>query len=207
MFNLYEILRNAHGGHALDNLGGGRSPMGPGRPPSAAPGQAGGGQGGLGGILASILRTLTSRPGAAPGPGPPAGPAAPSGSPQAPGFDAASIQAGLEALTKILQPGTPAASTLKSTRSWRQAPLKAAASHPRLRSCWGALAWAHCAWTCPRLCSGARRCGHSAGIPAPYQPRPVGRASCGRLQILVQVKVKSGNGARRLGFHPHHVAR
>jgi hypothetical protein len=22
-----------------------------------------------------------------------------------------------------------------------------------------------------------------------------------------QVKVKSGNGARRLGFHPHHVAR
>jgi hypothetical protein len=74
MFNLYEILRNAHGGHALDNLGGGRSPMGPGRPPSAAPGQAGGGQGGLGGILASILRTLTSRPGAAPGTGPPAGP-------------------------------------------------------------------------------------------------------------------------------------
>jgi hypothetical protein len=65
MFDLYEILRNAHGGHALDNLGGGRSPMGPGRPPSAAPGQVGG-QGGLGGILASTLRTLTSRPGAAP---------------------------------------------------------------------------------------------------------------------------------------------
>ena len=42
-----------------------------------------------------------------PGTGPPVGPAAPSGSPQASGFDAASIQAGLEALTKTLQPGTP----------------------------------------------------------------------------------------------------
>jgi hypothetical protein len=88
-------------------LGGGRSPVGPGQPPSAAPGPAGGGQGGLGGILASILGNLTSRPGAGPGTGPAAGPAAPSGSPQVPGFDAASIQAGLEALTKMLQPGTP----------------------------------------------------------------------------------------------------
>jgi Bacterial protein of unknown function (DUF937) len=87
-------------------LGGGRSPGGPGQPPSAAPGPAGGGQGGLGGILASILGNLTSRPGG-PGSGPAAGPAAPSGSPQLPGFDAASIQAGLEALTKMLQPGTP----------------------------------------------------------------------------------------------------
>ena len=106
MFNLYEILRNAHGGHALDNLGGGRSPMGPATALGRS-GPAGGGQGGLGGILGSILRTLTSRPGAAPGTGPPTGPAAPSGSPQASGFDAASIQAGLEALTKMLQPGTP----------------------------------------------------------------------------------------------------
>lgn len=88
-------------------LGGGRSPMGPGQPPSAAPGPAGGVQGGLGGILASILGNLTSRPGASPATGPAAGPAAPSGSPQVPGFDAASIQAGLEALTKMLQPGTP----------------------------------------------------------------------------------------------------
>ncbi len=87
-------------------LGGGRSPMGPGQPPSAAPGPAGGGQGGLGGILGSILGNLTSRPGAGPGTGPAPGPAAPSGSPQVPGFDAASIQAGLEALTKMLQPGT-----------------------------------------------------------------------------------------------------
>jgi hypothetical protein len=84
-------------------LSGGRSPTGPGQPPSAAPGPAGGGQGGLGGILGSILGNLTSRPGA----GPAAGPAAPSGSPQVPGFDAASIKAGLEALTKMLQPGTP----------------------------------------------------------------------------------------------------
>jgi hypothetical protein len=87
-------------------LGSDRSPMGPGQPPSAAPGPAGGGQGGLGGILASILGNLTSRPGAGPGTGPAAGPVAPSGSPQVPGFDAASIQAGLEALTKMLQPGT-----------------------------------------------------------------------------------------------------
>jgi hypothetical protein len=88
-------------------LGGGRSPTGPGQPPSGAPGPAGGGQGALGGILASILGNLTSRPGAGLGTGPAAGPAAPSGSPQVAGFDAASIQAGLEALTKMLQPGTP----------------------------------------------------------------------------------------------------
>jgi hypothetical protein len=83
-------------------LGGGRSPTGPGQPPSAAPGPAGG----LGGILGSILGTLTSRTGAAPGTSPAAGPAA-SGSSQAPGFDTAAIQAGLEALTKMVQPGTP----------------------------------------------------------------------------------------------------
>jgi hypothetical protein len=88
-------------------FGGGRSPMGPGQPPSAAPEPAGGGQGGLGGILGTILGNLTSRPGASPGTGPAAGPAAPSGSPQVPGIDAASIQAGLEALTKMLRPGTP----------------------------------------------------------------------------------------------------
>lgn len=82
-------------------LGGGRSPTAPSRP-EAGPGPAGG-QGGLGGILGSILGNLAGRPGA----GPAAGPAAPSGSPQVPGFDAASIQAGLEALTKMLQPGTP----------------------------------------------------------------------------------------------------
>src|SRR6202047_4895451 len=88
-------------------FGGGRSPMGPGQPPSAAPGPAGGGQGGLGGILSSILRNLTNRPGAAPGAGPAAGFGAPRGSAQVPGLDAASIQAGLEALTKMLQPGNP----------------------------------------------------------------------------------------------------
>jgi hypothetical protein len=88
-------------------LGGGRSPVGPGQSPSAAPGSAGTGQGGLGGILGSILGNLTSRPGVGPGTGPAAGPAAPSGSPQVPGLDAASIKAGLEALTKMLQPGTP----------------------------------------------------------------------------------------------------
>jgi len=88
-------------------LGGERSPLGPGQPPSAAPEPAGGGQGGLGGIMASILGNLLSRPGAAPATGPAAGRAAASGSPQVPGYDAASIQAGLEALTKMLHPGTP----------------------------------------------------------------------------------------------------
>jgi len=100
-------LANAAGHGGLGSilgqiLGGGRSPVGPGQSPSAAPRPAGGGQGGLGGILGSILGNLTRRPGAGPAAGP-----TPSGSPQAPGFDAASIQAGLEALTKMLQPGTP----------------------------------------------------------------------------------------------------
>ena len=81
-------------------LGGGRAATGPGQPAPSAPGPAGV----LGGILGSILGSLTRRPSAAPGT---AEPATPSGVPQMPGFDAASIQAGLEALTKMLQPGTP----------------------------------------------------------------------------------------------------
>lgn len=83
-------------------LGGGRGPTASGQSPAAGPGPAGG-QGSLGGILGSILGNLAGRPGS----GPAAGPSAPSGSPQMPGFDTASIQAGLEALTKMLQPGTP----------------------------------------------------------------------------------------------------
>jgi hypothetical protein len=84
-------------------LGGGRGPAGSGQPPAAAPGPVGG----LGGILGSILGNLGGRPGAGPATGP-----TPSGTPQVPGFDAASIQAGLEALTKMLQPGTaPPAAT------------------------------------------------------------------------------------------------
>jgi hypothetical protein len=90
-------------------LGGGRSPMGPGQPPSVAPGPAGG-PGGLGGILGSILGNLGGRPGAAPAAGP-----APSGSSQAPGYDTATIQAGLEALTKMLQPGTPPPASSQQT--------------------------------------------------------------------------------------------
>jgi hypothetical protein len=73
--------------------------LGGGRAPSAAPGQAGG----LGGILGSILGTLTRKPSVGPG----AGSAAPAPAPQMPGFDASAIQASLEALTKMLQPGTP----------------------------------------------------------------------------------------------------
>lgn len=81
-------------------LGGGRGPAAPGQAPAA-------GQGSVGGILGSILGNLAGRLGAGGSrAGPAAGPA-PGGSPQAPGFDAASIQAALEALTKMLQPGTP----------------------------------------------------------------------------------------------------
>ena len=76
--------------------------LGGGRAPSAAPGQAGG----LGGILGSILGTLTRKPSAGPG----VGSAAPAPAPQMPGFDASAILASLEALTKILQPGTPPSS-------------------------------------------------------------------------------------------------
>ncbi len=79
-------------------LGSARGQASPAPPTSPAPGQAGG----LGGILGAILGSLTRRPGAANE----TGPAAPAGIPQFPGFDAASIQASLEALTKMLQPGT-----------------------------------------------------------------------------------------------------
>jgi len=67
---------------------------------SASAGQASGGQGSLGSVLGSlILGKLASRFGA--------GSAAQSGSSQAQDFDPATIQASLEALTKMLQPGTP----------------------------------------------------------------------------------------------------
>ncbi|MGH6834634.1 MAG: DUF937 domain-containing protein [Methylocella sp.] len=88
-------------------LGGSRAPTAPGQAPA-------GWQGSLGGILGSILGNLAARSGAGgAGAGPAAGPA-PAGSPQPPGFDAASIQASLEALTKMLQPGTPPPESLQS---------------------------------------------------------------------------------------------
>lgn len=77
-------------------LGGGQGSTGPGPSPSS-----GAGAGGLGGLLGSILSKLGGRPG--PGAGP-----APAGPGQVPGgLDPSSIQASLEALNKILQPGTP----------------------------------------------------------------------------------------------------
>jgi hypothetical protein len=76
-------------------FGGGRN--------STPAGQVPVGQGSLGGLLGSLIfGKLAGRPGA----GTATGSAAPSGSPQVPGFDASSIQASLEALTKMLQPGT-----------------------------------------------------------------------------------------------------
>jgi hypothetical protein len=81
-------------------LGAGQGATGSSRAPSAAPGQ-------LGGILGSILGSFARRPGTGSDTGPAAGPSPPAGAPQMPGFDTASIQASLEALTKMLQPGTP----------------------------------------------------------------------------------------------------
>jgi hypothetical protein len=114
-------------------LGGGPAPASPQPGPVGAPGPAGG-LGGLGeilgkilgagqgradpqqpgqapsvpagGILGSILESLTRRSGAGPAAAPTAGPSAPAGLPQMPGFDPSSIQASLEALIKMLQPGT-----------------------------------------------------------------------------------------------------
>ena len=79
-------------------LGGGQGPSGPG-PSSPAGGAGAGTLGGLGGLLGSILGKLGGRPGPSAGPAP-AGPA------QRSGLDPSSIQASLEALNKILQPGT-----------------------------------------------------------------------------------------------------
>jgi hypothetical protein len=76
--------------------------LGSGHAPSAAQGQASG----LGGILGSILGSLTRKPSA----GPSTGPAAAAPGTQTPGFDSASIQAALDALKKLLQPGTPPSS-------------------------------------------------------------------------------------------------
>lgn len=72
--------------------------------PAPAPSNTGLAGTGLGGILGSLLGGLLSRSGSAPAPSAPA-PSAP----QAPGFDTKSIQAALEALNKMLQPGTPPA--------------------------------------------------------------------------------------------------
>ncbi|HTV32928.1 MAG TPA: DUF937 domain-containing protein [Methylocella sp.] len=78
---------------------------------SATPGPSpasGTGMGGLGGLLGLILGKLVGRPapGPEPNPVPSAGP--PSAGPgQLPGLDLSSIQASLEALNKILQPGAP----------------------------------------------------------------------------------------------------
>ncbi len=83
-------------------LRGGQNPGGPSQSPApgAGPGPTGG-QGSLGGILGTILGNLAGRPGA----GPTSGSSSSGASPQGPGLDAATIQAGLEALTKMLQPG------------------------------------------------------------------------------------------------------
>jgi hypothetical protein len=86
-------------------LGGGGAAASPQPPQAQPPGPLGGGK--LGGILGAILGSLLGGRSASG----PVQPTAPGTAPQAPSFDAATIQAGLEALKKILQPGTPAAQT------------------------------------------------------------------------------------------------
>lgn len=98
----------------------GLSPSGQQRPqpgvdPSAAP------AGGLGGILGTVLGSLLGRAGGAAPAGP--GTAFPG---SAPGLDPSAIQASLEALTKILQPGAPPASrALGGAEMERAAPSEA----------------------------------------------------------------------------------
>ncbi len=77
-------------------LGGGRAPTVPGQAPA-------GGAGSLGGILGTILGGLAGRTGA----GAATDSAAPGKTAQMPGLDPAAIQASLDALTKMLQPGLP----------------------------------------------------------------------------------------------------
>jgi hypothetical protein len=85
-------------------LEGGPAPASPEPQPAGQPGPMAG-AGGLGGILGAILGSLRQLTGA----GPEAEPAAPRAPPPMAGFDAASIQEGLEALRKLLHPGTPPA--------------------------------------------------------------------------------------------------
>jgi hypothetical protein len=85
-------------------LAGGPAPASPEPQPTEQRGPLGG-AGGLAGILGAIVGGLKRLTGS----GSDAGPPAPTGPPQMPSFDAASIQAGLDALKKLLQPGTPPA--------------------------------------------------------------------------------------------------
>ncbi len=80
----------------------GNSPQaGAGIGPSPAPAA------GLGGILGTLIGTLLGRR-------PDATSAGPAPASQAPGLDSSAIQAGLDALTKILQPGTPPARAFRA---------------------------------------------------------------------------------------------
>lgn len=86
-------------------LAGGRAPTAPGQAPA-------GGMGNLGGILGTILGSLAGRPGA----GASADPAGPGKTAQMPGLDPAAIQASLDALTKMLQPGLPSSPAAPPSR-------------------------------------------------------------------------------------------
>ncbi|WOJ88096.1 DUF937 domain-containing protein [Methylocapsa polymorpha] len=71
--------------------------------PSAAPSASS--PGGFGGILATFIGSLLGRLGAPPSV------SAPAPAPQAPGLDSRAIQAAIEALAKVFQPGTPSQSS------------------------------------------------------------------------------------------------
>ncbi|VTZ22354.1 conserved hypothetical protein [Methylocella tundrae] len=96
---LGSLLGGAPAAQANTQTGAGAAPQA--NPNAAGTGSAGG-LGGLAGMFGTILGSFLG--GQQPGNAPPAGGAAP-GLPH--GFDASAIQAGLEALTKMLQPGTP----------------------------------------------------------------------------------------------------
>jgi hypothetical protein len=93
-------------GPILGQILGGKPPAESPSQPAQTPGPLAG-AGGLGGILGAILGSLKGLAGASRNGGPATSGAA---AQQTQSFDAATIQAGLEALKKILQPGTPPAS-------------------------------------------------------------------------------------------------
>jgi hypothetical protein len=81
----------------------GQNPAGGPGPATPLPQSPAGGSGALGGFLGMVLEGLKRLTGSPPA----AGPAAPGAPAPAQGIDAAVITAGLEALKKMLQPGTP----------------------------------------------------------------------------------------------------
>jgi hypothetical protein len=113
---LGSLLGGAPQAQAQPQAGAGANPQA-----NPAGGAASAGLGGLAGIFTSILGSFLG--GARPGAGaPPSGPAAGTAA-GAPGFDSSTVQAGLDALIKMLQPGTPPATPPSGQQSGLQSDI------------------------------------------------------------------------------------